>query len=110
MLKQVRDIKAQGNIALAFVMVFILLLFVVNYFIRKTIDNNDTPVVQGPKSAEPVIAKQDTDAAMPSRPSEAGLAPSSIAVVPAKNVQAAASDREKEIIHEPSIKENILLQ
>lgn len=107
---QVKNFKAQGNMALVFIIVFIVLLFLVNFFIRATIDKTDVPVPQGFKSVEPQIIKQDTAVVTPSQPADIDHEPSIKTATPAKNTQTATPDKEKEIIHEPSIKENILLQ
>ncbi len=105
-----RGMRAQGNVALILVITAIIALFIVNFAIRKMIDSDDTPASQVQNNAGSVIEKQDLDMPAAVAPSSGQDLSSPAAAAVAAKPQMAPSEVEKEIIHEPSIKENILLQ
>ena len=103
--------KSQGRIALIFAVALIVIFIIVNYIIRKMIENTSEITVQTPK-APPVIKKDISPPQEIFRKEEAPLNENTPKkdTVTTYELQNTPKPQDKEIIYEPSIKEHILLQ
>ena len=111
--------KSQGNIILIFAIALLLVIPLMNVLIAKTIKDKDAPqTIQAPK-AQGVVEKDPISPATKETFSQTKVSPIEILKEkgtsgPQKSqgadIQETNFGKEEEIIYEPSIKDNVLLQ